>query len=134
MRKRRRGCPQLQISERDHKVHFLRTGAYSELQNLIFFVTEGIQCTDNVRFPGPGFDVKSVEGKVELHWQDIISGISLPMWLGEKRDLQSENPHSCLFPLVGKTKGCKNSLNPLKIQNQKKTSAHLKCRPGPTCI
>lgn len=62
--------------------------ASSEMENQnLFFITEGISCTDNGSFPRRGFDMTSGEGRIELYRQDIISNNSRPMWLGEKRDL-----------------------------------------------
>ena len=42
----------------------------------------------NGRFPGLGFEVKSGEGKTELHQQGIVSGNSLPCVVGGEQRLK----------------------------------------------
>ena len=42
----------------------------------------------NGRLSGLGFEVKSGEGKTELHQQDIISGNNLPCMVGGEQRLK----------------------------------------------
>lgn len=62
---------------------------------------------------------------------DLISSNSLPMWYGENRALQSGKPYRCLFPLLGRTKGCQNSYLKLRFKRKFLLTYNIGLAPPP---